>query len=307
MANCLVVGANGQDGSYLCEILLEQGHSVCGIGRQIEAKYIKGIANFTYKQCDIRDLESLGAILEEVQPVEIYHVAAIHGAYGFNYEEKWNDVIDVNIKSLQKILEFSKQRIDPPSIFYASSAKVFGETLPRHVSIKNNLKTDCLYSISKVTAENLLTYYNKKYNINVCIGYLFNHESPRREPEYFIPRVVNILKKSIEDPTYKETIYTLDFYCDWGCAREYMQMATDLIRFPNLNKCIFATGNQILARDLVRWLFNKYELDYKNHILIKHRDDKPERSTIDIKHTEDVLRYTPSRTIYDVCIDILNH
>ena len=88
MTKCLVIGANGQDGSYLCEILLNQGHIVYGIGKQESSRYIKSNSNFNYISCDITNTDELTSILKKNQPSEIYHVAAIHGSHGFFYEDK---------------------------------------------------------------------------------------------------------------------------------------------------------------------------------------------------------------------------
>lgn len=306
MTRCLVIGANGQDGSYLCEILLDQGHLVWGIGKQATSRYIKNNTNFIYVACDIANTERLGSILDKIQPDEIYHVAAVHGSHGFHYEDNWADALDVNVKSLQSVLEYSRLAENTPSVFYASSAKVFGTPLPTKISIDQPLRTDCLYSITKVAAENLLNYYKNTHGVHGCVAYLFNHESPRRQQQYFIPKIVNILNSALSDNSYRESLYTLDFYCDWGCANEYMHMAIDLLRKPNSSRCIFATGKSILARDFVRWLFEQYNLDYQNHIKTNSTNANLATSIIDIQHTKSILGYTPNRTIYDVSLDMVN-
>lgn len=304
MTKCLVIGANGQDGSYLCEILLNQGHKVHGIGKQETSRYFKNNSNFSYISCDITNTDQLASVLNETQPREIYHVAAVHGSHGFFYEDKWNYALDVNVKSLHTVLEFARLSNKTSSIFYASSAKVFGTPLPNKISINLPLRTDCLYSITKIAAENLLIYYNKTHGVHGCIAYLFNHESPRRQQQYFVPRIVNILNRALKDNSYKESIHSLDFYCDWGCAKEYMHMVIDLLRKSNFNRCIFATGKSILARDFVKWLFEYYDLDYLEHIQIEPSSAKPPTTIVDIEHTKSILGYAPKRTIYDTSLDM---
>ncbi len=305
MTRCLVIGANGQDGSYLCDILLSQGHKVCGIGKQTSSRYISDQPNYSYIICDIADLDSLRSKLNQLKPQEIYHLAAVHGSHGFVYEDKWDKALDVNVKSLHCILEYSRQANSPPSIFYASSAKVFGTPIPERITSDQPLRPDCLYSITKIAAENLLNYYIKKHGLHGCIAYLFNHESPRRQSDFFIPSIVNVLQHALEDSSYKQTFNSLDFYCDWGCAKEYMSMAIKLLRKENSEKCIFATGVPTYARDLVEKLFNSRGLDYNNHIITKYDSTTAYPTHVDISSTEKILGYRPKRNIFDVCEDIL--
>ena len=87
MTRCLVIGANGQDGSYLCDILLSQGHTVWGIGKQETSRHINCQPSYSYINCDIADTNRLRSKLDGLRPQEIYHVAAVHGSHGFHYED----------------------------------------------------------------------------------------------------------------------------------------------------------------------------------------------------------------------------
>ena len=150
----LVLGANGQDGSYLCGLLAASGAEVIGVGRQRNAKYDEANELYDYRQLDLRDAVTLTKLLNDFRPVEIYHFAAVHGAAGYAYEPAWGDALDVNVKVLHTCLEYARCASDTVKIFYPSSAKVFGSPLPELVSINSPKIATCLYSTSKICAEN---------------------------------------------------------------------------------------------------------------------------------------------------------
>ncbi len=177
---CLVLGVNGQDGSYVAETLISQGHQVCGVDKQPISRYVDESTQFSYRCVDLRRQDRLRELLEDFHPDEAYHLAAVHGPSGFNYEEVWADALDVNVKSLHTVLEYARITNRQLRIFYASSCKVFGAPLTGRISIKSTRQSTCLYSATKLCAEHLLNHYRDKHKIEGNIGYFFNHESVRR-------------------------------------------------------------------------------------------------------------------------------
>ncbi|MGB6067928.1 MAG: GDP-mannose 4,6-dehydratase [Desulfomonilaceae bacterium] len=305
MKRSLVLGVNGQDGSFLAEILTGRGNKVCGLGRQPTSRYILDGLSFRYLPCDLRDQDKLKRVLDEAMPDEIYHVAAVHGPAGFSYEAIWGDVLDLNVKSLHTVLEYARRENRDIRIFYASSAKVFGTPLKGRISIESAKRHDCLYSVSKLAAENLLDYYRTAHGIHASIAYLFNHESVRRPSSYFIPTVMSALASAIHRRDSRTEIYTLDFYCDWGCAQEYMEMATELIQATTPSDLIFATGKTWYGRDLVKELFASYGLHYCKHLLERAPKLDPVYFQVDIDETVRHLGRIPQRDILDVCRDFI--
>ena len=307
MRNSLILGVNGQDGSYLAEILSDRGDRVHGVGKQSGPRYLPALSSFQYLQCDLRDQNALNNALVSASPDEIYHVAAIHGPAGFSYEEVWAETLDVNVKSLHTVLEYSRRQKRDIRIFYASSGKIFGTPLKNCVCIGSPKRTDCLYSVSKIAAENLLNFYRKEHGLHACIAYLFNHESVRRPSDYFLPKVMAVLTSAVKQQAARTDIFTLDFYCDWGCAREYMNMAVRLIRNEAPEKdLIFATGRTWYARDFVKELFLGYGLDHRDYLIEKvpEIDSCPFR--VDITETVVHLGSAPSRNIFDVCREFID-
>lgn len=308
---CLVLGVNGQDGSFLAERLLADGHCVVGIGRQETSKWLSNsCTNFQYCQYDLGNVENFLKLIESFSPDYIYHAAAIHGAAGFDYEAVWYSAHAVNTLITHAALEYCRTNVKCRFV-YLSSSKVFNYSDGDLITEVAAKKSDCIYSITKNSSSNLIEYYRKRHGISASIVYTFNHESIRRTQDFFIPKIVNILQKSISDHRYREDVYSLSFYCDWGCAREYMDLVVEISHQAIGHDFVMATGNTLFGKDFVSELFSRYGLRAENHI--------NETSTVinlnKVEHPwkvscEKLGRYisrVPSREVYEICDEILNY
>lgn len=302
----LVLGVNGQDGSYLAESLIARGRRVVGVGRQETSRYVPNSENFSYRQLNIANIKGLVLLLNELSPNKIFHVAAIHGSHGFNYEEKWLEAHSVNTLTVHAILEYLRCADGDGSLIYLSSSKAFSLPLPALVSETAERKSSCIYSITKNTATDLVHYYRGAHGISASVLWTFNHESDRRGEEYFIPRIVNCLASAIENPDHSEEIFTLNFYADWSDVSELMGIAIIVGDICPHEDFIFASGETTYARALVKSLFAKFGLDYRNHMMEKNADNKIDVEwRADISKMEELLGCRPRIPIYDVCLKIL--
>jgi GDPmannose 4,6-dehydratase len=305
MTRALILGANGQDGSYLCDILCARHYDVVGAGLQPSARWPVPAGAYHYQRCDVADQEALVALLREVAPDIVFHFAAIHGPAGFNYEAVWQKLHQVNTLSAHCVLEYIRAENPDCGVVYASSAKVFG-TLPPSIIDERapRLSTD-LYSITKNTAHSLVDYYRDRHGVRASVLYLFNHESPRRTPDYFIPRIAQALNGGLSGGG-KGEIHTLDFACDWGDAREYMEIAADIAERAIGEDYILATGKTWTGREMVSQLFARHGLDYSQHLTETSPgagvQELYQANTSKLKAT---LGRAPKRSILDVFDDFL--
>ena len=122
---CVVFGVNGQDGSYIAESLVAQNRNVIGVGRQSSSRYLPISKFFSYRQLDIADTQEVVLFLNETSPSTIFHAAAIHGASGFKYEDKWLEAHAVNTLSVHAVLEYLRL-VGTGNLVYFSSSKAFG-------------------------------------------------------------------------------------------------------------------------------------------------------------------------------------
>lgn len=262
----LIIGVNGQDGSYLAQHLKRNAWIVLGIGRQSSARQeISGCLN-NYFQVDIADTKAFQERLKELRPDVIFHTAATHGHAGFKYEDVWLDAHKVNTISLQAILEYVRLEKTDAQVVYFSSGKVFGDLYGNKFTEESNKVSRCIYSITKNAATSIAEYYRGIHGINVSVIWLFNHESERRTQEYFISRILSALKNSLENKKYKTQLRSLDFWCDWGSASEYMKLVANSCDSLRGDDFILATGKTVWAADVVRELFLRYGLTVEDHI-----------------------------------------
>ncbi len=303
----LVLGVNGQDGSYLAESLLARGWVVHGVGRQVESRWVAADDGFTYHNLDIGDLTALKSALCDIQPDFIFHMAAVHGAAGFVYEDHWQAVHAVNTLSVHAVLEHLRRCAPKAAMIYGTSSKAFGPVPPRVISETTARVSSCIYSTTKNAATDLINYYRLRHGIRASSVWLFNHESPRRSGEYFVPRVVEILANSVCDPDFRGSIGTLQFLCDWGDAAEYMDLTVSMAETAPATDFILASGITLHGEEFVDRLFKRYGLRWQDHMaesLMPPSDAAPTWRA-DISTLKARLGATSRRSIYQVCDDIL--
>ncbi len=310
-AHALVLGVNGQDGSYLAESLLARGWVVHGVGRQAASRWIGDKANYSYHALDLNETEALSALMLALRPGFIFHVAAVHGASGFSYEDHWREAHSVNTLAAHAALEYLR-REDPRGVMiYASSSKAFGLTMPSLVRESSPRQSTCIYSTTKNAATDLIAYYRQRHGLRASVVWTFNHESARRGNEYFIPKIVDTLARSILDPGFVGRIGTLQFASDWGDAAEYMDIVADIAEKLPGRDFILATGTTWTARDFVDRLFQRYGLRFAEHLVEQQAaiGNQPPAWRADLSALSVALGRTPRRSILEVCNSMLqaNH
>lgn len=307
MKKCLVLGVNGQDGSYVAEELITRGYKVYGIGRQKESKWVKDSDRFSYIPLNLCDIDAYNVVLKEISPDIICHFAATHGSAGFIYEAHWQENLTVNSIITQATLEF--QRVSRPDsyLYYLSSSKAFADIQLGLIDENTTRTGSCLYSIAKNLSTDLIYYYRNKHSLHACVFWTFNHESPRRGDTFFIPSIVRVLAHALKGQANQLSVNTLDFWCDWGGAREYMSIIADLVQKNCITDMIIATGQPIYARNFVEKLFAHFQLNANDYILSAEKIDRSslEPVTADISRLKKELNIKPIVTIQEICFEIL--
>jgi GDPmannose 4,6-dehydratase len=232
MARALVLGVNGQDGSYLAQALLTRGDQVVGVGRQAASRYVQDHPRFTYTAADLADERQVETLVHSVAPERIYHFAAVHGptGSGFAYEPVFADMLSVNVTTLQLALEYARTHNPDARIFYAGSCKVFSSPFAGQIDEASPMQVSCLYSLGKLAARDLMRLYARDHGIQATNLILFNHDSPRRPADYLLPMLAQTIARAKVDPRHTLRVRTLDFWADWSAAEELMEIVADLRR-----------------------------------------------------------------------------
>ncbi len=308
MARALVLGVNGQDGSYLAQALLKRGDRVVGVGRQATSRYVHDDPHFTYAAADLADERQVEALVRSVAPDRIYHFAAVHGptGSGFTYEPVVADMVRVNVSALHVALEYARTCHPGMRIFYASSSKIFPSPLVGQIDESTPTKVGCLYSLGKIAAGDLMRLYLRDHNVRATNLILFNHNSPRRPAHYLLPTMAQAIARAKVDRHHVLRVRTLDFWADWSAADELMDIVADLAAAPFVPDLILASGKAVYARAAVSTLFARHGLEADDHIV----EDRPSRSEeaagfqVRIDRLEGLAR-RPTKTVFDVVNELI--
>lgn len=303
MSVVLVLGVNGQDGSYLADAFLRRGHTVVGIGRDAASRRAFPADRFRYVALDLTNAEALATLLDEVRPDVACHFAAVHGAIGagFSYEPVWRELMQVNVFALHALLEHARVSSPGMRIFYAGSAKVFAEPWAGILDESSPMRSTCLYGVSKLAARDLMAEYARRHAVSSTNLVLFNHDSPRRPQQFFLPTIAAALRSANKGERQPTRINTLDFRLDWSSADEIMDIVADLAFAPPVSELLVASGRTVLAREAVTEAFRRHGHDIADHIVESspRRDPGPDFQ-VDISILAAVAGRRPQKTIQDI-------
>lgn len=266
----LISGVTGQDGSYLAELLLEKGYDVHGIVRQrSNRKLIAHIDRLHLHTGDVTDQASLDAIMATVQPHEIYHLAAqSFVAASWAIPEM---TLDVTGLGTLRMLEAMRKWAPTARLYQAGSSEQFGAA-PAPQSETTPFHPRSPYGCAKVLAHDLVRNYRESYGLYAVTGICFNHEGPRRGPE-FVTRKITIAVARIKQGLQEALpLGTLSAQRDWGHAREYVEAMWGMLQ-PGIHAprpptdYVIATGELYSVKDFVVRAFAAADLDWEDHVV----------------------------------------
>jgi len=245
-------------------------------------------------------------LLDRLRPHLIFHVAAVHGEAGTRYEAIWQDMLAVNVGATHVCLEYLRTRCPEGGLVYAGSGKIFGPAYPRVVTERSRSRSSCLYTVAKNASRELIDCYRRDHATRASVLHLFNHESERRAPGFFMPTLACALNRALSSGNSRVEIDTLKFYCDWGSAEEYMDIAADIAERVLGNDVIIATGRTWSAADLADEVFRRHGLDYREHLIERATERPPPQPfRISVDRLAGLLGRVPAVGAVDVCEKML--
>ena len=284
MKKALITGINGQDGSYLTELLLSKGYEVHGIlkrnsvaeNQTARLDDVYHIIKDNLYYADMTDMASLIRVLQEVQPDEIYHLAAqSHVRISFDQPIYTAQTIAIGTMNL---LEAIRLICPKARMYQASSSEMFGNNIDEDGYQR---ETTCMnpvspYGCAKVFGYNLVRNYRNSYGLFASNGILFNHESPRRGTNFVTNKVVKEAVKIKLGMTDKLMLGNLDAARDWGHAKDYVECMWLILQHNEPDDFVCSTGVSHTVKDLVEYVFGKLDLDWKQYVGQDEKYFRPE-------------------------------
>ena len=308
MKRALVLGASGQDGSYLCELLLAKGYETHGTIRR-SSSFNTGRIYHIFDRLqlhygDSTDGSALGALLTKVKPDEIYSLSAqSHVRTSFDIPEYTADSIAMGTL---RLLEAARAHCSEARIYNASSSEMFGST-PAPQNEKSRFHPRSPYGCAKVFAHNICVNYREAYGMFISNGILFNHESPRRG-ETFVTRKVTRAARRIAAGQQRELLLgNLDAKRDWGYAPEYCYAMWLMMQQSKPDDFVIATGETHTIRELLTIAFERVGLSWAEHVKIDPKYYRPTEVDIlqgDASKAKRVLGWTP-KTKFNELIELM--
>ncbi|TFD21990.1 GDP-mannose 4,6-dehydratase [Cryobacterium sp. TMT4-10] len=261
MPRALITGITGQDGLYLAELLLQKGYEVFGLIRGQNNPKIdlvrQIVPRVTLLNGDLTDVSSLVRVLSIAQPDEVYNLGAISFvAYSW---ENASMTSDVTGKGVLNILEatrlYAGDDISKVRFYQASSSEMFGKVQDVPQRESTLLWPRSPYGVAKVFGHYMTINYRESYGLHASSGILFNHESPRRGPEFVTRKVSQAVARIKLGVQSELTLGNLDAKRDWGFAGDYVDAMWRMLQQPEGGDFVVATGETHSIRELINVAF----------------------------------------------------
>lgn len=284
LKKAFITGITGQDGSYLAELLLEKGYQVHGLMRKsstfntqrinhlYQDPHINEVKLFLHHG-DLIDTGNIEKLINEIKPDEIYHLGAqSHVRVSFDMPEY---TANVDALGALRIFEAVRKTGLPIKIYQASSSEMFGGSPPPQ-NEKTVFRPRSPYAYSKVFAYYAAINYREAYDMFVCNGILFNHESPRRGETFITRKITQGIAKIIKGEMKKIYLGNLNARRDWGYAPEYVEVMWLMLQQKKADDYVIATGETHSIKEFLKEAFNAAGLgDYRPYIEIDPRYFRP--------------------------------
>ena len=282
----LITGINGQDGSYLSELLLSKGYEVHGTIRrnsvpESQTSRIDHIVDQLHLHyADMTDLTSLTNLLQKITPDEIYNLAAqSHVQISFSQPHQTAQVVALGLLNLLESVRITSSKA---KIYQASSSEMFGNNIDsdgyqRETTTMNPVSP---YGCSKMFAYNLSRNYRSAYDMFISNGILFNHESPRRGENFVTNKIVKEAVKIECGMSDKLIVGNVNAARDWGHAKDYVRAMWLILQQKEPDDFVCSTGISHTVQDLIEYVFGKLDLDWTQYVVQSEKYYRPEELNV---------------------------
>jgi len=268
MKKALITGITGQDGSYIAEFLLEKGYEVHGMVRRSSTETFARIEHIREKiyihQADLLDQLSIINLIEQVQPDEVYNLAAMSFV-----PTSWVQPVltaEFTAVGVTKMLEAIRLVNKKIKFYQASSSEMFGKVHEVPQTEKTPFYPRSPYGVAKVYGHFITVNYRESYDIFACSGILFNHESPRRGKEFVtrkISHAVARIKCGLQDKLY---LGNIEAKRDWGFAGDYIKAMWLMLQQDKADDYVISTDETHSVREFCEFAFDHVGLNWKDYV-----------------------------------------
>lgn len=282
----LITGITGQDGSYLAELLLEKGYEVHGIVRRssnyyigsddgmCEQGYLSDHKNLHLHYGDLSDSSGIERVIKNIHPSEVYNLGAMSDVrVSFDIPEYTGDVTGL---SITRILEAVRNNgFTDTKIYQASTSELYGKVQEIPQTETTPFYPRSPYAVAKLYAYWMCKNYKESYGMFISNGILFNHESPRRGPNFVTRKISRGIANILAGKQEKIFLGNIDAKRDWGYAPEYVEAMWLMLQQDEPDDFVLATNETYSVRDFLEEAFSYVDLKWEDYVEIKKQLFRP--------------------------------
>lgn len=306
----LITGVTGQDGSYLAELLLDQGYRVIGMMRRTSTETVGRIAHLMDRielvHGDLLDQLSLISLIQEFQPDEVYNLAAQSFV-----PTSWQQPVltgEFTALGVTRMLEAIRLAKPDARFYQASSSEMFGKVQEVPQTETTPFYPRSPYGVSKVYGHWITVNYRESYDLFAASGILFNHESPRRGLEFVTRKISHGVALIREGMATTLSLGNLDAQRDWGFAGDYVRAMWLMLQQDEPQDFVVATGRTHTVRRLCEIAFDAADLNWEDHVVIDERFMRPAEVDLLVGNPEkakQLLGWEPEVSFEDMVADMV--
>lgn len=319
----LITGITGQDGSYLAEFLLNKGYEVHGIIRRssvfnterVDHIYVDPHApklagqNFTLHYGDLSDASNINYLLKQIQPTEIYNLAAqSHVRVSFDIPEYTANIVALGTLRLLDAIRENKLQT---KFYQAGSSEMFGDVLETPQKETTPFNPASPYGVAKVFGHQICKNYRTSYNMFICNGILFNHESERRGKTFVTRKITRGVAAILAKKINKIYLGNLDAKRDWGYAPEYVEAMWLMLQQEKPDDYVIATGETHTVKEFVETAFALVGItNWQDYVGIDPKYYRPQEVNLllgDASKAKKLLGWEPKVKFKDLVKVMLEH
>jgi GDPmannose 4,6-dehydratase len=274
LPRALITGVTGQDGAYLSQLLLEKGYEVFGMARRTSTggfqdarlRWLGVVDRVKIVDGDLHDLSSLLRLVKEIEPDEVYNLAA-QSFVGTSWHQP---VLTAQVTALgvTNMLEAVRLARPPARFYQASSSEMYGLIQESHQSEKTPFYPRSPYAVAKLYGHWITVNYRESFGLHASSGILFNHESPLRGIEFVTRKVTDGVARIKLGLADRLSLGNIDAKRDWGHARDYVRAMWLMLQQDQADDYVVATGRTTTVRDMCTIAFDHVGLKMDDHLFI---------------------------------------
>ena len=273
MPKALITGISGQDGSYLAELLLNQGYEVHGLVRRaaLEEPHKKLwrvfpiINDITLHTGSLESHTGLFEVVRNVEPDYIYHLGAM-SFVSYEFEDEYH-TLTTNLGSTHTLLSAVQKFIPECKFYFAASSEMFGQSQTAPQSEETPFNPRSVYGISKLAGFHLCKAFRENKGLHTSSGILFNHESPRRGGEYVTQKIVSQAVAIKRGQVKELRLGNLDAKRDWGHAKDYVVAMQKMTELEKADDFVISSGITHSVREFCQKAFACLDLNYRDYVV----------------------------------------